>query len=70
MGLRPSQAIRANVEDYDFDRNVLTVHGKGGRVMLEAMKKTGLKFKPNQALRRAFGTGAANRGIEIQRVGH
>jgi len=32
MGLRPSEAIRANVRDYDFERDVLTVHGKGGRV--------------------------------------
>ncbi len=124
MGLRPSEAIRANVRDYDFDRDVLTVHGKGRRVrylpadgevarwihdqveppphlrdaamparplfpnpdasnpskrwtpasarrvMLEAMRATGLKFKPNEALRHAFGTGAANRGIDIERVGH
>jgi len=32
MGLRPSEAARANVEDYDFDRDLLTVHAKGGRV--------------------------------------
>jgi integrase len=124
MGLRPSEAIRANVDDYDFDRDLLTVQGKGGRVrylpadgevarwihdqveppphlrdvteparplfanpdaqgaekrwtpasarrvMLQAMKAAGLKFKPNEALRHAFGTGAANRGIEIERVGH
>ncbi|MHC4507261.1 MAG: tyrosine-type recombinase/integrase [Planctomycetota bacterium] len=124
MGLRPSEAIRANASDYDFERDLLTVHGKGWRVrylpadgevirwvrkhheplpalrdvnapgrplfpnpdaqdpekrwtpasarrvMLAAMKATGLRFKPNEALRHAFGTGAANRGVEIERIGH
>lgn len=123
MGLRPSEAARANVEDYDFDTDTLTVHGKGGRVrylpadelvvawirahhqpalplrdvdtpprplfanpdavneekrwtpaaarrtMLAAMRATGLRFRPNEALRHAFGTGAANRGVGIERVG-
>jgi len=118
MGLRPSEAARANVEDYDFERDVLTVHGKGWRVrylpaaeevaawvrevhgearlrvagrplfpnpdahgdekrwtkaaarrvMLEAMKVTGMKFKPNEALRHGFATHAAARGVELERV--
>jgi integrase len=123
MGLRPSEAARANVDDYDFERSLLTVHGKGGRVrylpadsevarwihehheppallrdasaplsplfpnpdavgpgkrwtpasarrvMLAAMKATKVRFKPNEALRHAFGTGAANRGVPLERVG-
>ena len=32
MGLRPSEAARANVTDWDSERQELTVHGKGGLV--------------------------------------
>lgn len=124
MGLRPSEACRANDVDYDFDRDLLTVHAKGGkvrflpapkivagwihehiaqpshlratdapprplfpnpkatnpegrwtpaaarRVMLDAYQKTGLRFKPNEALRHCFATDAANRGVGLDRVGH
>jgi integrase len=123
MGLRPSEAARANVEDYDFDRDLLTVHGKGNRVrflpvdgevarwvhnqvepparlrdtaaparplfpnpdaqneerrwtpaaarrvMLAAMTATGLKLKPNEALRHCFATNAAARDVDIEKVG-
>lgn len=118
MGLRPSEAVRANVEDYDLERDVLTVRGKGGRVrflpadaevarwvrethggkklreagtplfpnprsplrrwdhhatrkvLLKAMKRVGLKLRPNEAMRHAFATDAVNRGVALERVGH
>ncbi len=123
MGLRPSEARRANVADYNFETNELTVHGKGGRVrylpvdgevarwvqervdpkdrlrdagrgpvplfanpngttddkrwikasegrvFLRACKEVGVKFKPNEALRHAFGTHAVNRGVALDRTG-
>jgi integrase len=123
MGLRPSEAYRANLSDYDFERDVLTVYGKGGkvrylpadsavtrwvrehheapsalrvvedvpvplfpnprattesqrwtgasarRVMLAAMDAIGVRFKPNEALRHAFGTGAVNRGVALDKAG-
>jgi site-specific recombinase XerD len=37
-------------------------------VMLAAMKTTGLRFKPNEALRHAFATGVVNRGVEMERT--
>lgn len=123
MGLRPSEARRANVEDYNFETGVLTVHGKGGRVrylpadpevarwvqenvnprdrlrdanrgpvpifanpratgddkrwtkasdrrvFLKACEAVGVEFKPNEALRHAFGTQAVNRGVSLDRTG-
>ena len=40
----------------------------GRRVLLAAMRATGLKFKPNECMRHAFGTHAAARGVDTERV--